>query len=223
MTDRPDFSPSRGVDIIASSIDSLPIDIVSESIGELAVDVAATSVGTLGIDVEAQTLGDLEIDIATQSLNVVDQETVAVPSESIAFVELIDGSTVSANGGFKDIFIRPPEGQIWEVVTPELFVQPPADATSGTHQFIVRSETEAIDVLEGESTFDTEVNYRNGYWQSANDTAAPPDTAAQSFMPRGLRIDSENGLQIEYDNLSDADTNRNREIRLWLRQIKVAV
>lgn len=223
MPDRPDFSPQRAVDIVANSIGTIPIDIASESIGQLAVDISSTSVGTIGIDVEAQTIGELGIDIATQTLNVVDQETIATPSESISFIEINDSTDVSGNNGFAEVIIRPPTGQLFEVVAVEANVGPVTNATTGTHSFIFKSETEAIQVLRGSSVFSDGIDYNSGYWDQATDEKEPPDVQAQGFQPRGLRIDETNGLEIEYNNLTDATQTRTRQIRAWVREIRVAV
>jgi len=244
MPDEPDFSPRRGVDILSQSVGNLAVELAAETIGSLAVDIATQSVGDLdvnitgstgtldvnldsqtaeiGIDIQSQTISDLGIDIQNQSLQTVDQETVALPSENINFIQVNDTTNVSANGGFSDTFIRPPAGELWEIFALELRSGPVPGATSGTHEIFVRSETEAIDLLKGESSHNNSLVYQYKYWQDADVQARPPDVAAQGNVVEGARIDNTRGLQIEYFNDTDSNQDNLREYRLWVRRIDIA-
>jgi len=210
------------VDIASQSVSDLAVDIESQSVGDLAVDLAAQSVSNLGVDIEAQSVGDVGIDIATQTVNLLDTAVEARREEDILFQTEIRGSTVPANGGGDTITVRAPAGTVLEVIALELRVAPPAGATSGIHQFNVRSETEAIDVLQGESTFDEQLRFEAGEFTSANSAQTPSTAAAQVQAVRGARIDDNNGLNIDYFNDTDADSGRLRVARLWFRKVAVA-
>jgi hypothetical protein len=243
MVDRPDFSPSRGVDIIASSIDSLPIDIVSDSIGELAVDVAAQSAGaldinidgqtgdidvnlasqagTVGIDVEAQTIGDLGIDIATQSVSQVGTRQDLDPAETINFVEIVRDTTVDDVGSGDDVFIQPPADEVWELQALRLDANPVNGASSGDHGFNVFALDGQISLVFGTSSFNQEVTWRQNYWQEADQVQEPPDVSAQGQAIQGIRLDDTTPLVVTYLNRTNSSTDSVRVIRALFRAIKV--
>jgi hypothetical protein len=244
MVDRPDFSPSRGVDIVSSSISSLPIDIVSESIGQLAVDVAAQSAGaldinidgqtgdidvnlasqagTVGIDVEAQTIGDLGIDIASQSLTEVGTRTDQEPAETVNFVQITRNTTVDDVGSGDDVFIQPPADEVWELQALRLDANPVPGASSGEHGFNVFALDGQISLVFGTSTFNEQVEWRQNYWTRATATQEPPDVTAQGQAIQGVRIDQTTPLVVTYLNNTDSATSETRVIRALFRAIKVA-
>jgi len=243
MVDRPDFSPSRGVDIVASSIGSIPIDIVSESIGELAVDIAAQSAGsldinidgqtgdidvnlasqagTVGIDVEAQTIGDLGIDIATQSVSQVGTRQDLDPAETINFVQIVRDTTVSDTGSGDDVFIQPPADEVWELQALRLDGNPVSGASSGEHGFNVFALDGQISLVFGTSSFSDEVEWRQNYWSEATAQQKPPDPAAQGQAIQGIRLDDTTPLVVTYLNNTNSATSETRVIRALFRAIKV--
>lgn len=243
MVDRPDFSPSRGVDIVASSISSLPIDIVSESIGQLAVDVAAQSAGaldinidgqtgeidvnlasqagTVGIDVEAQTIGDLGIDIATQSVAQVGTRQDLDPAETINFVQIVRDTTVPDVGSGDDVFIQPPADEVWELQALRLDANPVNGASSGDHGFNVFALDGQISLVFGTSSFNQEVTWRQNYWQEADQVQEPPDVSAQGQAIQGIRLDDTTPLVVTYLNRTNSSTDSTRVIRALFRAIKV--
>lgn len=79
MTDEPDFSPRRGVDIL------------SQSVGNLAVELAAETIGSLGVDIVSQSVGDLDININGQTGNL----NVNLDGSNVTLDVNLDGQTVT--------------------------------------------------------------------------------------------------------------------------------
>jgi|APHM01.1.fsa_nt_gi hypothetical protein len=210
------------VDLATQSLSQLDVDIQSQSVGDLAVDLAAQSVGSLGVDIEAQTISDLGIDIQNQTVNLLDTAVESRREEDILFQTVQQSTTVAANGGSESITVRAPAGTILEVLALELRVAPPPNATSGEHQFNVRSETEFVDVLQGAAGPNGILRFEAGEWTEANVNQTPSTSAAQVQAVRGGRIDENNGIQVSYFNDTDDDTSRIRTHRFWFRKVSVA-
>jgi len=81
MSDRPDFTRSTAVDLVADTLDNLPVSINAQSIGSLAVDIAA------------QSAGDIDINLNTAS----DTVTVALGSSTVTLDVNISGSNATVD------------------------------------------------------------------------------------------------------------------------------
>jgi len=141
-------------------------------------------------------------------------------AESVEWLKLTDTSEVAA-GSDVTTTVYAPEDYIYELLYLGLQVNPPAGATTGTHGFRIEVTPIVLKVLNGSSTYDTQVRYDYGYWYSANNSQFPTTEIAQLMAPRGLRIDENTPLKIVYYNMTDAVQTNTRFIYLWVRKIKV--
>lgn len=146
----------------------------------------------------------------------------AIQAETTEFINA-DQTGIIKPGIIETVNIKAPLGYIYEIIDLSLIILGiPAGGTSGTHSFTVRSETESILVLFGQSVFGTVVQYLYGHWYIADNSQLPPNDSEQQMQPRGKRIDATNGIDILYFNNTDANQAWGRAIRLWVRKVKVA-
>ena len=118
--------------------------------------------------------------------------------------------------------IHAPANTIWTILALDLGVNPVAGSASGTHDFNVLSESNSINLLRGSSVYNSSVRYGYGYWESADSAQQPVDEITQRMVMVGLVIDDTDGLRVTYNNLTNANQTANRNIRLWVKEEKVA-
>ncbi len=205
----PDWHKGVKADIVAQSLDKIAVDIVSQTIANLAVDVAAQTISELAINIKAQDLAELKSAITTQQ---------AISVEWLFRTQtgnVSPGSSVSTE-------IYAPTGYIYEILFLRLQCSPPSGASTGTHSFFVSDTSYLSGILEGESTYDTELRYEYGYWMSANSYQYPTQEISQVMVLKGIYVDADTGLRIRYKNDTDVTQTNNRGIILCVRKIKVA-
>jgi len=161
-------------------------------------------------------------DIANQTLSEVDTAVQTQQAEDINFQEVNNISTVPANGGFEDTFVRAPAGRVNELIAINVLVNDSGGMTTGSHEVFVRSETISVTVLKAESAFDESIEVNANTITSGSIEQVPATPAAQAQTLQGVRIDDTDGLQIEYFNDTDGDQVQPRQYELWFREIKVA-
>jgi len=59
MSDRPDFTTNTALNVVADTLDNLPVSINAQSIGSLAVDIAAQSAGDIDINLNSNSVGSI--------------------------------------------------------------------------------------------------------------------------------------------------------------------
>ena len=135
------------------------------------------------------------------------------PSKAIYKQHIVfETATISAFG-FEETNIIPPVGKLWRILNMMLFVEAlPLAATVGTHVFELYSN--AIPLLQGKSTFNTDLIWRYSMWDSANDTQKPASNEGALMAIDSVHMTAEDYLIIRYTNGTDAAQPASRQIRL---------
>jgi len=148
------------------------------------------------------------------------QSMIAMPAEGTEIIEVID-STPVPGGELAQVTVRAPSGYIYEIISMMLAAPPVPGAASGTHSFEVRSEQGTVPITYGESNYNDCVEYICGIWHTATVGAIPTTEIAQIFCVRGLRIDSDSGIVVDYRNMTGATQTDARIMYFWVRKVKV--
>jgi hypothetical protein len=151
----------------------------------------------------------------------VDTTVTVSGSESVDYLT-VDQTNDLGSGNTRLTTIRPPAGNVYELLGIRLTCNVPGTASSGSHGFDVESETAAVRLLDLKSDHTKQVEYSRGEVTAANKTALPKSAVAQVQVLKGLRFDENNGLDISYTNNLDITQTRDRFIRVWVRQIEVS-
>lgn len=142
-------------------------------------------------------------------------------SESVNFINE-DFTGTLPSGASETKIIRAPAGTVLEIFRVRLIADPITGATTGGHKFDVLSESRFIGVLSISSNGTDFLRYNRSEVRTASTGSLPTDPAAQAIVFDGLRIDDKNGLQVKYQNNTDADQTNVRPLRIWARQIEVS-
>lgn len=150
--------------------------------------------------------------------------SIGLPAVQYEETEIIDASsTTTINAGNAELVrINPPDGYIYDILAILLYVLRPVGSTAGTHDFDVLDDSGLFGILKGESDFNVAIYFNYGIWISANVDQIPPNDSEQLQAIRGIRLDADNGLDVWYDNQTDANQTNRRYILIWVRKIKIA-
>lgn len=145
----------------------------------------------------------------------------SIQAENVEFINGDSSTTVKA-GALETVNIKAASGYIYEILAIRMDVGAPAATTTGTHSFSVGSESENVGIGLGQSVFNSEVAYDHKQWRIADSLQRPDGDAGEALCFVGFRFDATNGVDITYNNNTDADQANARTIRLCVRKIKVA-
>jgi len=125
-----------------------------------------------------------------------------------------------ASGAWETFEPTAPNGKIWFLKNLRMEIPADGDATSGSHRVYLISLPNKIELLGGESTYDTDLVFKYGYWNSANSFAYPPDSATPQKVVTSVLIDDENGIRISYNNETDVAQENDRIYYLDVLEVK---
>lgn len=139
----------------------------------------------------------------------------------VIFENLDETSTVNA-GADELTNIIAPDGYIYQILNLYLYAPDPSGSTSGEHKFnlYIGGDTNSV-YLYGGSNSGSPVILRSGVWELADWDQRPPTDSSTTQMMQNLIIDSENGLDILYQNDTDANQTADRRIRILYKKIRV--
>lgn len=127
-----------------------------------------------------------------------------------------DDSIPVPAGDFRSVRVYASEGRIAEPIVYGFWVEPPPNATTGTHRMIVGvSETAFVfRLLEVEAVYDKPIIVQRGvvYGEEYN-FVNPADKAAQATSAQRLAINNDVPLVFYYQNNTDAEQTNTRTIR----------
>jgi len=145
---------------------------------------------------------------------------ISTPAESIEWITIYDDSPADP-GDYKRITLRAATGYIYEFIAMRLLCPAIYGASSGYHTFEVMSEKAYIPVMYANASYNNVLTYNWYEWIGTYKSVHPSDKTAQLLCTRGFRVDSENGVIVEYHNISDATQTATRWAWFWVRKIKV--
>lgn len=122
-----------------------------------------------------------------------------------------------AAGSSETMEIYASTGSIYNVSALEMTVPDQSSGSTGKHYFQVRTMNDVI-LLFGRSTYTGGVKYRRGFWDVANDTADPPNQAAQAAIVRNLRATENVPIKIKYVNDTDVAQTQARRKHLVIEE-----
>lgn len=155
-----------------------------------------------------------------ESRGEVPQDQARQSGTSTHFLYKQTGTTINS-GDMETVVFTSPSGTYSRVIAMNLGVKAPVNATSGSHQFNVVSEKNRIDMMIGESNYNTKLQYAFQTWNSADVRQRPSTEDAQVKAARGVTYDSTNGLQFEYRNNTNTGTARKRNYKLWIERVAI--
>lgn len=205
--------------IAAQTVGDLAVDIAAQTIGSLDADITAQSVGDLAIDVAAQTIGNIDMDVAAQSLSVIESDQQINSSESVVIERQTKTQDLpSGSGGSERVTLTPPAGEIWELNTVSCRVL--STGGGGSHKMTIGlSGSATTSLLFGESNGTTDIRYDFGIWQDADVEQLPTREESQTNVPRGVRVDENNGVSFFYENLTSQTQTQDREYEISARKL----
>lgn len=145
-------------------------------------------------------------------------QTVAVTDRPELDTLNVDQSGSLASGATETVDVFAPTGSVYELQAAQMKVNPDGTATSGTHQLQVRPMGASIPLIYGKSGYTTAVSWWRGYWESAGQTAAPPDDAAAVMNLQQAKATENAPFQLSYTNNTDAAQDNDRIYRLFVRE-----
>jgi len=137
--------------------------------------------------------------------------------------EVTKTATVASGGGSETVDIKPPAGEIWDIV--QLFFKALAPGgTAGNHELWVktlRKGTVLIEHLFGKSAYDTQLLYADGYWRTAN-TASRPTTEVGQMKQMSIPIaTNDQPVRFKYQNDADSDQTNDRTYRYNYKKYRI--
>lgn len=165
---------------------------------------------------------DRRIDIRAQSLPSLTSNIESVPSESIEPVDAAFTGTVAAGSG-AGVFISPPTGYLYSLQAFHYRLNPPTGATTGDHTLKMKLQSSAGDIALFSVTYaysDT-MEYTRGEWLGTPSVQYPSSASILLERLRGLRMDANSTLYIQYLNNTDGTQDNTPIGVLWSRKIKV--
>lgn len=133
------------------------------------------------------------------------------PTSKIVQLDISDNS-LCASIDFSINTFTPPKGFLWKITSMTLAVDHPTGATVGYHSFALHNSP--CIVMEGGSTFDTELKWDWSTWRFANHTQLPATNEAQLLALLGSIYSYDNPLYIIYMNGTDIGTTEPRVMRI---------
>jgi len=105
-----------------------------------------------------------------------------------------------AAGASETITYTPPAGKLWRFIFLYLSAPAPAGASSGTHDFVLRSPRGYRPVMMGRSTYATDLYFDYNYWRIADDVIHPSDQANLGIALSRLVYDNSHPVVMVYTN-----------------------
>lgn len=141
-------------------------------------------------------------------------------AKAATYKNITDNTTVSA-GQTKLFTIRAPAGKIWYLTNMRIRAPAIGSATTGGHNFNVRSEGAVIDVTAAKSSYNNAVEFNNSDWTSADKWKDPSGQHAMAAINTFV-IDDSSGIEFRYNNDTDASQTNSRMFRLMVEEEEVA-
>jgi hypothetical protein len=114
-----------------------------------------------------------------------------------------------------EIVIAASEGSILELQAITMSVEPVGPATSGRHAFEVGPAGTDIVIVRGAASNNRSLSFDGTTWRAADREATPSDEAAGALAARGLVVDDEQGLAVDYQNRTNAEQTSPRTVHVW--------
>jgi hypothetical protein len=181
---------------------SVTIDDIQSGSVDVSGDVTVDQITSrAGVDIEAQSIGNLENDVVLQS------------SFGVTGVNA-DQQTDLPASDTQVTTIRADAGEVWTISDIRLGAFANGSASSGTHRFTVSTEDVAAEISFAESNFSDDLLYGSGQWHTA--------TVDSRTDMIGTKIDENDGIDVIYNNDTDATQTSDRRIRFQFEVTKVA-
>lgn len=123
-----------------------------------------------------------------------------------------------AAGATETVEIYAPTGALYHVRAMTLNVGFDGTATSGTHEFQVRTAGN-IRALIGEANFDAKIAFEGGIWTAANTKQQPSTEAGQVATLINVEATENEPVKVLYTNNTDAAQDNDRLIRLTVEEV----
>lgn len=143
------------------------------------------------------------------------QQFTSLPRKAIAYGNYDTAITTPASGGVTVVEIKPPVGELWRFKLVTLILNPPAGATTGEQEVVIR--------LAENNWQNTVAVLRNGYDTqfgisynrfTASALKVPSSEAAQIDAIQGLVATHDSPLYIAYVNATDALQSNTLTLRI---------
>jgi hypothetical protein len=134
-------------------------------------------------------------------------------SESITQISADQTADVAAGDNETTVFTAP-SGTLIEVIGLFVRVPSPAGSSSGFHRVFLQSAGTRGRLLQAQSNDSDRIEINNNHIRTGTSLQAPPDAASQAITINSIRFDDTRGIDITYDNRTDATQTDTRTIDL---------
>jgi len=137
----------------------------------------------------------------------------------ISFEHFTMNCTTTVLAGEREgVDILAPTGYIYKVFNGKLFVEPPAGATSGQHEFYL-SLAGMMRTIYGVSNYGTRLFFDSSCWLEADCKSYPVYNTVGAIQ--SSIADEDTPLTVFYSNRTDVDQTNTRNIRFVFEKVKV--
>lgn len=149
-------------------------------------------------------------------MGVLDPNKTQLTGSNVELVELsLDESTVVGAGATRNVTVTAPAGQLGTVLGMFLTAGGPPGATTGTHQYQLKSGS--VEFMLGRGAFGSTIRFRRHHWENADSVQLPSGADAQGQILTNIQFSESQPLTIEYINSTDQPTSGTRSIKLLVR------
>lgn len=148
-------------------------------------------------------------------------ETVAVHSrpKKAPIDQDTSGTSVAGSGGSETVEVYAPAGSIYRLKALRLRAASIGAATTGTHLFKVIMSNPSVDLIRGESNYNSRVQHNFGHWFEADVGTEPGTDEAVVSILREQVITENDPLRMFYLNQTDAAQGSDRYYRLHCEEV----
>lgn len=144
-------------------------------------------------------------------------QTVAVNARpELVHIDLTQTGSV-ASGGSESVDVFAPSGSMYTLDHMRVLVRADATATTGSHDVSV-TPLNKLRALYGASTYNVDLAFGEGNWNSADSGQRPSGAEAQQRQMHHISGDENNPIRFVYDNESDAAQDNDREYEILARE-----
>lgn len=145
-------------------------------------------------------------------------QTVAVNNRPEIIGKHYEQSANLAPGAAEETAIFAPSNSVWKFRSAYIFVPAPESATTGSHQYEVRT-TQGIMPLKGTSTYDTACVFHGLTWTAANSSKKPTTESAQEGAVRSLMATENQPVKVKYVNETDVTQSKKRKQNIAVEEV----
>ena len=160
-------------------------------------------------------------DLETKLNGVLDIQVTGSNVEQVIITATGSGSVTP--GQRESIIVQLEAGYVYEIMSVSLLIENPSGATTGNHRMYLRPANHVAGftrLLDAVYNFDKTIRYDGEYHIQDPLTVIPTSKTNKLEMVKGFLL-SDKGLELRYENNTDAENAKVRRVIMAARKIKV--